>query len=585
MGLWAALAAAGLSPAPAQEQIPSPPQESAQQPANLPQSPPVNVHGEVRNSATGQPLPRSLVRIEGEADAGTLTDGEGRFEIAGVPAGPQSIRVVKPGFHDRPYSIEEVSYPVEGPAHSVLVAAQMPDLVFTLTPNCAIHGHIELSTGDSAEGMTVILVKKVVKYGRAVWTQESQTRTNGAGNYRFGGIADGVYSVYTLPALESEPGFTVVAAGNATKVVRDGFPAVYYPGTREFTGAGRIQLAPGEQAEANFNLTLEPFYPVTATGVLPGPGNNPAPPSNSAEVMDPAGHLLPYIPQYDAATHTLQTNLPDGTYVMLMQTFMRQPVFIADGPMIPSARNPGPISGSVEFTVAGHPVTGLRIPLGPAPQNVLHLRFLHEVEGQGIANTGNMNGAEIVNLSLDRADGIPSQFPDGNFNAESGPDWLDYNALPGTYWIDAVLPRRGWCESTFSAGGLNLVRDPLVLGLSAATPPMDLTLTNNCATLALNLPAGLATFLPGDEPFYFVYVVPDFDTPVYIPPMTIHPSSGPTLTVDGLTPGGYHVYTFATPVHFEYRNPDAVAALSNSGQAVTLSPGTTASLTLEAPEH
>jgi hypothetical protein len=118
--------------------------------------------------------------------------------------------------------------------------------------------------------MRLVLVKKVVKNGRTVWLQEAQTRTNGAGNYRFGGIADGVYSIYTLPTLESEPGMTAVAAGSAAKVVRDGFPPVFYPGAREFAGAARIQLAAGEQAEANFNLGLEPFYPVTATGCCPG---------------------------------------------------------------------------------------------------------------------------------------------------------------------------------------------------------------------------------------------------------------------------------------------------------------------------
>jgi hypothetical protein len=585
-GLVAALAlAAGCCPAYAQELIPSASQQSAQQPGNPAPATLVTVHGEVRDSATGQPLPRSLVRIEGEADTGSLTDGDGRFEIPGVPTGPQSIRVVRPGYHSRLYATEEVGYPAEGPAHSVMVAAQMPELVFTLTPNCAIHGRIELSTGDPAEGMNVVLVKKVVKFGRAVWVQESQTRTNGAGNYRFGGIADGVYSVYTLPALESEAGITVVAAGNAAKVVRDGFPAVFYPGTREFTGAGRIQLAPGEQAEANFNLTLEPFYPVTATGVLPGSEKNPAQLGNTTLIMDAAGHVLPYIPQYDSNTHTLQTNLPDGTYVMVIQTYLRPQVMVADGPMVFNGRNPQPISGSIEFTVAGHPVTGLRVPLGAPPKNVLRLRFLHEAEGQGTANTGNANGAELVNLELDRAEGIPSQFPDGNFPNDSGPDWIDFTASPGSYWINAVLPRRGWCAGPFSAGGLNLARDPLVLGLSAATPPMDLTLTDNCATLELNLPAGLATFLPGDEPFSFIYVVPDFDTPVSVPPMTIHPSSGSKLTVDGLTPGSYHVYTFTAPVHFEYRNPDAVAALSNPGQAITLSGGTTASLTLEVPEH
>jgi len=588
LGAALALGPAAWNPAHTQEmvQLLNSAQDPAQQAGTAAEKTLVTVHGEVRDSATGQPLPRALVRIEGDADTGTLTDGEGQFEIPGVPAGPQSIRVVKPGFHDRPYATEEVGYPAEGPAHSVLVAAQMRDLKFTLTPNCAIHGHIELSTGDPAEAMYVVLVKKVARNGRAVWMQASQTKTNGAGNYRFGGIADGVYSVYILPALESEPGITAIAAGNAAKVVRDGFPAVFYPGVREFAGAGRIQLAPGEQAEANFNLTLEPFYPVTATGVLPGPGNNPAPPGNSAVVMDASAHLLPYFPQYDSATHTLQTNLPDGTYVMVMQTFQRPRAFVLDGPIVSTGHNPQPLAGSVEFTVAGRPVTGLQIPLGTPPQNVLRLRFLHEAEGKGVANnTDNVNGAELVNLSLDRVDGIPGQFPDGNFPSDSGADWLAFTALPGSYWIDATLPRRGWCAGSFSAGGLNLARDPLFLGISAATPPMDLTLTDNCATLALNLPAGLAAFQPGEEPFYFVYIVPDFDTPVSIPPMTIHPSSGSTLTLDGLTPGSYHVYTFDAPVHFEYRNPEAVAALGNPGQAVTLSPGTTANLTLEVPEH
>ena len=587
-GLLLALASASCTPARAREpiQLYSGSQDPSQQAGNPVERNLATVHGEVRDGASGQPLPRALVRVEGDADAGTLTDGEGRFEIPGVAAGPQTIRVVKPGFRDRPYAMEEVGYPAEGPAHSVMVAAQMPDLKFTLTPNCAIHGHIELSTGDPAEGMSLVLVKRVVKYGRAVWLQEAQTRTNGGGNYRFGGIADGDYSVYTLPALESEPDATTVAAGSAAKIVREGFPAVFYPGAREFAGAARIQVAPGEEAEANFNLALEQFYPVTATGVLPGAEKNVEAPGNSAVVMDASGHLLPYVPQYDSATHTLQTNLPDGTYVMVMQTLVRPQVFVADGPVIPAGRNSGVVTGTVEFTVADHPVTGLRIPLGPAPRNVVRMRFLHEAEGQTAAHSaGIVTGAHLVGLELERADGIPSQSAAVNYPTDSGPDWLAFTAWPGMYWFNAYLYRIGWCAGPLSAGGLNLAHDPLAIGLSAATPPMELTLTDNCSTLTLSLPAGLATFSPGEEPFYFVYIVPDFDTPMSIPPMTIHPSSGTTLTIGDMTPGSYHVYTFDKPVHFEYRNPDAVAAIANPGQAVTLSPGATANLTVQVPEH
>ena len=72
---------------------------------------------------------------------------------------------------------------------------------------------------------------------------------------------------------------------------------------------------------------------------------------------------------------------------------------------------------------------------------------------------------------------------------------------------------------------------------------------HDCASLTLALPATQSAFLPGDEPFFTVYVVPDFDTVQDIPPMTMHPSSGPTLNLDSLTPGSYHVYTFATPAH------------------------------------
>jgi hypothetical protein len=114
---------------------------------------------------------------------------------------------------------------------------------------------------------------------------------------------------------------------------------------------------------------------------------------------------------------------------------------------------------------------------------------------------------------------------------------------------------------------------------------MEFVLRDDCGSLTLSLPPALAGFEPGEEPFYIVYVVPDFDTVQDIPPMTMHPSSGPTLTIDGLTPGSYHVYTFTAPVHLEYRNPAALAALSTPGQQVTVSAGVPANLALEAPEH
>jgi hypothetical protein len=191
----------------------------------------------------------------------------------------------------------------------------------------------------------------------------------------------------------------------------------------------------------------------------------------------------------------------------------------------------------------------------------------------------------LVTVTATDSTDSPSDTGGGGAMADpAGTDLLELNSSgPGSYWIGTQVNDRSLCVGSFTAGGINLAREPLNLALTAAAPPMELTLRDDCAKLALELPQALAAFAPGEEPFYTVYVVPEFDTTAEIPPLTVHPSSGATVTVDGLTPGNYRVYTFERPVRLEYRNPAALAALPLPGQAVALSPGATTNLVLEAP--
>jgi hypothetical protein len=585
-----------LSHAVGQEPNQTPNQEPNQEPTQQPDaaatpSPGVraSVHGIVRNSVTGDPLARVLVQIEGDAETGTLTDGEGRFEIPGVPLGPQTIRVVKPGFRDRPYATEENGLQADGPAHSVLVSEQMPELAFALAPDGAIRGHIELSSGDPATGITVVLLKQTVRLGRAVWSVENSARANGDGGYRFGGLPDGVYVVYTQPTFESEPAVSVVATGSAANVERSGYPAVFYPDARDLAGAQRIRVSGGTQADASFSLALEPFYTVSAQDAsqsrAPGAGRAEPRAGYIAGIMDASSHLLPYTAQYDENTHSIQADLPDGSYILVLRGFSH-PDFPGDAVHI-AGRNgghPGGLAGEVQFTVAGHPVTGLRVPLGPPAPATVRLRMIHNSDNPAPMVSGG-NAMDLVMLSLETAEGIPANGFDNVWSMDNGEDSITMTAQPGSYWLSANLPRKGLCFGALSAGSANLAREPLTFSLSAAPPPMDLVLRDDCATLTLTLPPALATFLPGEEPFFTVYVVPDFDTLQDIPPMTVHPSSGPTLTLDSLVPGSYHVYTFDSPVHLEYRNPAVLAALPNPGQAVTLTAANTSSLVLEAPQR
>jgi hypothetical protein len=567
---------------PAQEPTESPAAPAAQIPADTTRVP---IHGLVRNAVTGEPLARALVQIEGDASTGALTDNEGKFEIPGIPVGPQIVGVTKPGFRDRPYATEETGLQAEGPSHSILVATQMPDLDIALSPNCAIRGRIELSTGDPADGMTLILLKQVVRSGRAAWEQIATTRTNAEGAYRFGGLPDGIYVVYNAPALESEPAVSVIAAASAARIARSGYPSVYYPDVRDLAGASRIRLTNGSQAEANFSLALEPFYPVTATGAAradaPGAVKDDGLAGYTSVIMDATGRQLPYPAQFDPTTHTLQANLPDGTYILVVRG-SRLGSDAGDRPISGRLARPDAMAGSVEFTVAGHPVTGLRVPLAPPQPAIVHLRVVHTATTSAVSIS---NGNELVRLALDPADGVPLGSGDTTWTMEGDSDSIRFTAQPGSYWVNAYVNRRALCAASLTAGSFNLAHEPLAMSLAAAPPPMELTLRDDCGTLSLNLPPTLSAFLPGEEPFYTVYVVPDFDTVVEIPPMTMHPSSGPNLMLDGLTPGSYHVYAFDSPVHLEYRNPAALAELSNPGQQVTVTAGTTATLALEVPGH
>jgi hypothetical protein len=121
-----------------------------------------------------------------------------------------------------------------------------------------------------------------------------------------------------------------------------------------------------------------------------------------------------------------------------------------------------------------------------------------------------------------------------------------------------------------------------MLGIAGAVAPLVLALRDDCARLTLSLP-GSVGLAAGEERFYTVYAVPDFDSAEDVVPQTLRPSTGGRITLTGLTPGNYHVYTFDRPVALEYRNPAVLASLQ--GQAVALAPVVETELTVEVPQR
>jgi hypothetical protein len=575
LGILTATPLSARAQEPALEPPPSSAQDQGQtaQPMTLDRTL-ATLRGVVRNAATGEGLPRALVRIEGDANAGALTDGEGRFEIPGIPVGPQSVSVAKPGFLDRGFSSPGAANEAEqflaleaAGSHNILVAAQMPDVVFTLAPKGAIRGQVELSTGDPGEGIAIALAKRTVQDGRAVWQQAVTTKTRGDGTYRFGGLADGEYALFTEPALESD--LERVRGGSGP---RWGYASVYYPDAREPSGAARIHVANGQETQDNLTLTLEAFQTVTAAVVFPqGSSAQRAGMGISTAVLDSAGRQLPYLAEYDEQSHAVQAVLPDGTYTLLVSVTPQMERREGQG-----NPNTGVLAGSVEVAVAGHAVPNLRLPLSAARPSPVQVTVRRDA--------GAPVTSEAIEVLVSQAGGWIDDSMISDYARGSLPGPLEATYVkPGSYWV-RWHGERGLCEASFTAGGASLAREPVVIGLSGSAAPMELTLRDDCANLELSLPEALQSTTAGEEPFFTVYVVPDFDSTLDLGPMTLRPSSGGTMTLNGLSPGNYHVYTFLGTVNLEYKNRAALATLANRGQAIALSPGATGNLVVEAPE-
>jgi hypothetical protein len=572
--------AAALS-ARAQDTVPidSIPPPATQAPQTLDHTP-ATLHGLVRNAATGEGIPRALVRIEGDDDTGALTDGDGRFEITGIFVGPQSVEVLKPGFFNTAFAGNAEAPPgVSGPPHNVLVAADMPDVVFTLAPTCTIRGRVDLSTGEPAEGIEVGLVRRIVTDGRAAWQPSGFTKTRSDGTYRFGGLADGQYRLYTRPTLDSGPFAALAAPGKAAAARRWGYASIYYSDARDPSGSSAIQLSNGSEVQANFTLTREPFQSVTLT-VLPPQSLTLAHDGGnySAELTDGAGYQLPYPTQYDTNAHTIQAALPDGTYsIVVTSTPGLESLQRSRGPVVPANTGGGTLMGEADFSVSGHALANLRVPLTPITSAPVQVSVIHG--GTETEPSGTEQVAVMLSPVQAMGGALMGQYATGTTDSPLASSYMS----PGQYWAHTFISGRGLCESAFTAGGASLGREPLTIGLGGATAPLQLTLRDDCARLTLSLPENLLAIGAGEEKFYTVFAVPDFDFTWDVSPIVLRPSSGGSFTLDNLTPGSYDVYTFEGEAILEYHNRDALRALSNPGQAVTLSPGTTAHLVLEAP--
>jgi hypothetical protein len=220
-------------------QPPAPPRDVAT-PSQSPER--YVIRGRVTDVATGQPLRgvaisiRSSGEVEGLA-RGALTDDEGRWSFAQLPAGDYVLNHSKPGF-TRVHGVR-----IYSPVH---VSPQFPvrDLELVLARGGVISGRVTDPMGEPAVQVQVQAHR--VLQGQPWWPQHHDT-TDDRGEFRLFGLMPGEYAVSATPQRGHDS--TQFSEGRQSPVM------TYYPGTVQAAEAERLVIAEqGAVSDLTFQL-------------------------------------------------------------------------------------------------------------------------------------------------------------------------------------------------------------------------------------------------------------------------------------------------------------------------------------------
>ncbi|HET9833862.1 MAG TPA: carboxypeptidase regulatory-like domain-containing protein [Vicinamibacterales bacterium] len=291
-----------------------------------------SISGVVLRAGTSEPVPRaqvSLMRVAGMDAFGrdaappgnqnpfvspsptATTDDRGRFEFKDVDAASYRLIAARNGFTKQEYGQRSMNRP--GTVLNVGVGQQIQDITFHLAPAATISGRVlDGVTGEPLPGITVQALRSTYDAtGKRTLKAAASDRTNDLGEYRLYWINPGHYFVsasaertgfetlsvaMSQDAAASPRGLANMQLGQdlssifggpartANEVVDRGFPLTYYPGTPDVSRALAVELQPGTETRADFQLVKSDRYRIRGRVIDASTG---APPSMATFSVSP----------------------------------------------------------------------------------------------------------------------------------------------------------------------------------------------------------------------------------------------------------------------------------------------------------
>lgn len=502
--------------------------------------------GSVINAVTGEPIRRALVQFQGAPPRSCFTDGDGHFEIVGLPGGRFTVGAQKPGYYSNPDDPRAASNV------AVTVGPSSDPVVLKLSPYGVIYGRVTNVEGEPLERIPVRLTAAVVRNGRRRWEQAGSRDTDDNGNFRFPNLQPGTFYLAAGPSTD-ENGPLVFANGknNADSKPSMGYPSIYYPSAPELSSASPVALAPGQQMQTDFALARVPVYKITGSvaGYSPDQGA-------WLQLTTSSGDILPMPVQFQPVTGTFEVSrVPPGSYILKaygqghgLGLRASIPVTVATNlnnvrltlePVISIpivVRKESRSNASQESTSLRNKLSSLQVPVA------IHLSPV----GQTTANQ------EIYStLRGGRGERLPV---------------LDA-VEPGRYEVE-FIPQGGWYVQSAEYAGANLLADDMTVR-SGGSSPLQIVLRDDSASLEGTVAIGNSAVSGG----MVVVILPQRGS-TKRPAFASLDAEG-NFRQDGLPPGEYLVFAAENGTRIEFDNPDAVQPYISQATSVTLSAGQT----------
>lgn len=495
-----------------------------------------SISGHILNAATGQPIPRVLVRCGSQA---MLTDYQGQFHCT-AGSGTATLVASKPGY----YMSED---PAESSSVTLKATPSGEPIDILMYPEAILAGTVTSPAGELLAGVLVESRRSVFDEKGHHWGQPEVSRTDSHGTFRLA-VRSGNYCVQSsyLPP-------------NGDR--KEAIMPVLFPPQSASEGAQSLHLQSGE----TLRIELQPdVLPVGMVTVRLEPQSFEGNTRLTAVTSRGASFNLRSTP--GDTPGTMKLTVPRGTYTVTARRQMR---------------GGGDFERSEGQSANGFEQAEASLTFGEQHQDELILRYASvntipvELVVEPSTGTDRTSPPTLFQLGL-TLEAVSSEIFSSSQNSERlatrGDKTAVFNPPPGNYRLRAQSGG-SWLIRSATSGTSDLLRQELVVAAGAGTLPIRIVISNLSASLS-------GTVRRSGQPYQgWVYLVATM--PCASPVLIFRTNEDGIYNRASLLPGSYRAIAFEHRHNIDFENAEAIGDISNQMHSVTLNAADKGTLDLE----